>query len=35
VLLRTRLRIERPDAAVARRGFFLAPEGGPRVAVSG
>jgi cytochrome P450 len=31
VLLRARLRMARPDAPVARRGFFLAPEGGPRV----
>jgi cytochrome P450 len=34
VLLKTRLRIERPDVAVERRGFFLAPAGGPRVTVS-
>ena len=34
VLRQTRLRIERPDAPVARRGFFLAPEGGPRVIAS-
>jgi cytochrome P450 family 110 len=33
VLLRTRLRIERPNVPVARRGFFLAPAGGPRVMV--
>jgi cytochrome P450 len=33
VLSLTRLRIERPDAAVARRGFFLAPAGGPAVAI--
>jgi cytochrome P450 family 110 len=31
VLSRARLRIENPDARVARRGFFLTPEGGPRV----
>jgi len=31
VLSRARLRIERPNAPVARRGFFLAPEHGPRV----
>jgi cytochrome P450 len=35
VLSMVRLRIERPDARVARRGFFLAPEHGPRVMVSG
>lgn len=34
VLSRARLRIERPDARVERRGFFLAPQGGPRVAVA-
>lgn len=34
VLLKTRLRIERPDVPVERRGFFLAPAGGPRVTVS-
>ena len=33
VLSRARLRIERPHARVERRGFFLAPEHGPRVAV--
>lgn len=32
VLSRVRLRIENPNAAVVRRGFFLAPEHGPRVA---
>lgn len=31
VLTLTRVRIDRPDARVARRGFFLAPEHGPRV----
>jgi len=34
VLSRARLRIDRPHAAVARRGFFLAPEHGPRVMVA-
>jgi cytochrome P450 len=34
VLLRARLRIEHPNAPVARRGFFLAPRGGPRVMVA-
>jgi cytochrome P450 len=33
VLTLARLRIDRPDARVARRGFFLAPEQGPRVAL--
>ena len=31
VLSHARLRIENPNAATARRGFFLAPAGGPRV----
>jgi cytochrome P450 len=31
VLLQAQLRIENPDAAVTRRGFFLAPARGPRV----
>jgi len=31
ILTRTRLRIENPNARVVRRGFFLAPEHGPRV----
>jgi cytochrome P450 len=31
VLSRARLRIEKPHARVARRGFFLTPENGPRV----
>lgn len=35
VLQRVRLRIERPDAPVARRGFFLAPARGLRVTVAG
>jgi cytochrome P450 len=34
VLSRARLRIGRPDARVARRGFFLAPEHGPRVVLT-
>jgi cytochrome P450 len=33
VLLRARLRIQNPQARVVRRGFFLAPEHGPRVVV--
>jgi cytochrome P450 family 110 len=33
VLSRATLRIERPNARVRRRGFFLAPEHGPRVAL--
>jgi cytochrome P450 family 110 len=32
VLSQARIRVENPDAAVVRRGFFLAPEHGPRVA---
>ncbi len=35
VLMQAHLRIERRDRAVARRGFFLAPAGGPPVAVVG
>jgi cytochrome P450 len=35
ILHRARLRIENPNAAVVRRGFFLAPDGGPRVALDG
>jgi len=35
ILSAARLRIENPNAAVTRRGFFLAPEGGPRVVLSG
>jgi cytochrome P450 len=31
LFLQTRLRIENPNAPVRRRGFFLVPEGGPRV----
>jgi hypothetical protein len=31
ILSRGRLRIENPNARVVRRGFFLAPEAGPRV----
>jgi cytochrome P450 len=31
VLSQARIRLENPDAAVVRRGFFLAPERGPRV----
>jgi cytochrome P450 len=34
VLTLARLRIARPNARVARRGFFLAPEHGPRVTVT-
>ncbi len=33
VLSQTRLRIENPNARPERRGFFLAPQGGPRVTV--
>src|SRR5207253_10580145 len=33
VLSQTRLRIENANAAVKRRGFFMVPEGGPRVVV--
>jgi unspecific monooxygenase len=31
ILSQARLRIENPNTAVTRRGFFLAPAGGPRV----
>jgi len=34
ILSQARLRIERPNAATIRRGFFLAPEGGPRVVLA-
>ena len=33
ILLKTRLQIERPDVAVERRGFFLAPSGGPQTRI--
>ena len=35
ILSAARLRIENPNAAVTRRGFFLAPKGGPSVVLSG
>ena len=35
ILSAARLRIENPNATIKRRGFFLAPEGGPRVVLSG
>ncbi len=34
ILSQARLRIENPNAAMVRRGFFLAPAGGPRVVLN-